>query len=141
MAAVPLRQNPATDTLSILTPSFPSPLLAPRWPHQGPPRIPEAHSLDDVIQYWEEGAPDKGLVVPLANWCVQYNPKEYRSEAQKYSMMGILYDEFTMHCGSDWDTFKGHYPDLHFSYTKLIAAVWVARIARGDAKSRKRRAR
>ena len=105
-------------------------------PNLGPPRISTAKSLDDVLHYWEEGAPEKGLVVFLANWCLNYNPNEYCSEAQKYSLMGILHDKFKIHCEGDWDVFHNRYPDLQYSYTKLIAAVREARIAQGDTKSR-----
>ena len=109
-----------------------------RRPKYGPPRIPTANSLDDVLRYWEDGAPDKGLVVPLANWCINFKPHEYRNEAQKYSLMGILRDEFVIHCNGDWDVFESRYPDLRHSYTKLIVAVREARIARGETKPRRR---
>ncbi|KIM83638.1 hypothetical protein PILCRDRAFT_7051 [Piloderma croceum F 1598] len=69
-----------------LSPSPPDQLSEPetpttrtiRRPKYGPPRIPTANSLDDVLRYWEDGAPEKGLVVPLANWCINFKPHEYR---------------------------------------------------------------
>jgi hypothetical protein len=103
-----------------LSPSPPDQLSEPetpttrtiRRPKYGPPRIPTANSLDDVLRYWEDGAPEKGLVVPLANWCINFKPHEYRNETQKYSLMGILRDEFMIHCNGDWDIFESRYSDL-----------------------------
>jgi hypothetical protein len=51
--------------------------------NSGPSCIPTAKSLDDVLHYWKEGTPEKGFVVPLANWCLNYKPNDIFSEAQK----------------------------------------------------------
>jgi hypothetical protein len=67
-------------------------------------------------------------------WATIYQPSEYRSEAQKLSMIHILRDEFVKLCKHDWETFETRYPGLRYEYTKLIKAVREARIARGDIK-------
>jgi hypothetical protein len=70
-------------------------------------------------------------------WATIYQPSEYRSEAQKLSMIHILRDEFVKLCKHDWETFETRYPGLRYEYTKLIKAVREARIARGDIKRRR----
>jgi hypothetical protein len=101
------------------------------------PRIPKTTSLDDAIRYWEDGDVGLGLSVPLKTWATTYQPFEYRSEAQKLSMIRILRDEFVVHCDHDWDIFEELYPGLRYQYTKLVKAVRRARVARGDAKLRR----
>jgi hypothetical protein len=89
-----------------------------------------------VIQYWETGDTEKGLQMPLKAWIFAFEPSEYRREAQKLSMISIVYEEFVHHCGRDWDVFEEKYPKLRYRYTLLIKAIRAARIARGDAKAR-----
>jgi hypothetical protein len=110
-----------------------------RRPHyrSRPPRIPRTTSLDDAILYWETGNVEKGLLMPLKSWALVYQPLEYRSEVQKLSMVSIVYEEFVHHCHRDWDVFNKKYPNLRHQYTKLVKAVRVARIARGEAKPRR----
>jgi hypothetical protein len=102
-----------------------------------PPRIPKTTSLDDAIRYWEDGDVEKGLNIPLQDWGIVYSPSQYRSEAQKRSMIGIVHAEFVQHCGRDWDVFEQQYSGLRYEYTKLIKAVRAARMARGEAKPRR----
>jgi hypothetical protein len=73
---------------------------SPRRPHyrSTPPRIPRTTSLDDAILYWETGNVEKGLLMPLKSWALVYQPSEYQSEAQKLSMISIVYEEFVHHC-------------------------------------------
>jgi hypothetical protein len=101
------------------------------------PRIPKTTSLDDALRYWEKGDEELGLTVPLKTWATVYQPSEYRSEAQKLSMIRILRDEFVDHCDRDWSVFEESYPGLRHQYTKLVNAVRQARVARGDAKPRR----
>jgi hypothetical protein len=103
-----------------------------------PSRIPEVNTIDDVFRYWETGAPEKGLLFPLRIWRDIYDRADYESEAQKWSNIRIVYDEFTKHCEGDWDVFERQYPGLHCKYTKLLLAIRKARVARGDAKPRHR---
>jgi hypothetical protein len=70
-------------------------------------------------------------------WVVTYEPAEYRSEAQKLSMIRIVRDEFVEHCARDYDVFEDQYPELRYQYTKLVKAVRTVRIARGDAAARR----
>jgi len=102
----------------------------------GVPRIPKTTSLDDALQYWEKGNASLGLTVPLKKWSTIYSPSEYRSEAQKLSMIHIVRDEFVDNCNADWNVFEEHYPGLRDQYTKLVKAVRRARIIRGDVRSR-----
>jgi hypothetical protein len=115
-----------------------SPLAAAGHSHAQPrvPRIPKTTSLDDALQYWEKGDVSLGLTTPLKMWSDIYQPSEYRSEAQKLSMIHIVRDEFVKHCNGNWEVFEQHYPGLRHEYTKLIKAVRNARIARGDLKPR-----
>jgi hypothetical protein len=101
------------------------------------PRIPKTTSIDDALRFWEEGDVSLGLSSPLKMWATIYQPSEYRSEAQKLSMIHILRDEFVKLCKHDWETFETRYPGLRYEYTKLIKAVREARIARGDIKRRR----
>lgn len=103
-----------------------------------PSRIPKTTSLDDVVTYWESGAPDKGLMVPLKLWSKVFKPLEYQSEAVKLSNIRYIWEEFTIHCNSDYDLFESRFPGLRNQYTKLRLAVLDARKARGEAKSRDR---
>jgi hypothetical protein len=80
---------------------------------------------------------EKGLEIPLREWSLVYSPSQYRSEAQKLSMIGIVWAEFVEHCSQDWDTFEQQYPGLCHKYTKLIKAVRAARMARGEVKPRR----
>jgi hypothetical protein len=100
------------------------------------PCIPKTTSLDDALWYWEKGDEALGLTVPLKAWVTIYQPSEYRTEAQKLSMIHILRDEFVDHCDQDWSVFEEHYPGLRYQYTKLVNAVRQVRIAHGDAKAR-----
>jgi hypothetical protein len=103
-----------------------------------PSRIPEVNTLDDVFRYWETGAPEKGLLFPLRIWPEIYDRTDYESEAQKWSNIRIVHDEFSKHCEGDWDVFDSQYPGLRGGYTKLLLAIRKARLARGDAKPRRR---
>jgi hypothetical protein len=125
--------SPLTPQLSLVS-SDPDPTLMP----SRPSRIPEANSLDDVLRYWETGAPDKGLMVPLKQWPEVYDRVDYLSEEQKLSNIRFVQDEFTIHCSGDWGLFAMRFPDLRYRYTKLLKAVREARKERGSAKSRKR---
>ncbi|KAJ3710101.1 hypothetical protein C8R42DRAFT_648979 [Lentinula raphanica] len=103
-----------------------------------PSRIPEVHSLDDVVRYWEEGDIRCGLVTPLKDWKKLFDPKEYKSEAVKLSNISFVYEEFASQHGGSYDSFENAFPDLRFQYTKLLLAIRKAHKARGKAKSRRR---
>jgi hypothetical protein len=105
-----------------------------------PSRIPETNSLDDVLQYWESGAPEKGLLLPLKLW-YRFNPAEYASEAVKLGNIRFVREEFTVRCKEDWELFEICYPGLRHQYTKLLKAVRRARQERGEAKCRRSRKR
>lgn len=106
-----------------------------------PPRIPATHTLDDVIRYWEVGDSSKGLNIPLCGWMSTFDSKQYRTEAQKFSMIEKVYNEYAIHCNHDDSIFDSQYPGLRTSYTKLVIAVRAARIERGDTKARQPRKR
>lgn len=96
--------------------------------------------MDDVIKYWEQGAEEKGLMVPLKQWRTLFKTEEYRSEAMKLSMISTVYDEFSVHCEGSWETFEAEYGGLRKHYTKLAKKIRANRIARGEAKGRPKRA-
>jgi hypothetical protein len=104
-----------------------------------PSRIPRTTSLDDVLEYWENGAPDKGLVVPLQQWADLFSPSEYETEAVKLSNIRFIWEEFTVECQGDFDNFESKFPGMRHQYTKLLRAVREARKRRGEAKSRNRK--
>jgi hypothetical protein len=54
--------------------------------------------LADVIQYWEEGAPEKGLTTPLKDWETIFQRPDYRTEATKLSNIKFVYWEWAIHC-------------------------------------------
>ncbi|KAK7691283.1 hypothetical protein QCA50_004676 [Cerrena zonata] len=148
----PSRSNPL-ESLS-LQPDSTSPLSSPNLAtmveknqlsltqasqSQGPGRIPTTRTLEDVIRYWDHGDSKRGLEVPLKLWAVKFAPDQYRSEAQKLSMIQKVYDEFSVHCGGSMQVFDEKYPGLRGKYTKLLHSIRAARKARGDTKSRNRR--
>jgi hypothetical protein len=114
------------------------PLILPLDPR--PSRIPETNTLDDVLRFWESGAPEKGLLLPLKLWHM-FDPAEYASEAVKLGNIRFVRDEFVVHCKEDWDLFESCFPDLRLRYTKLLKAVRHARQQRGEAKHRRSRKR
>jgi hypothetical protein len=130
-------QRPSDD-IFWRSPTPPARTPSPREDNQArpPPRIPKTTSVDDAIRYWEMGDESRGLDLPLKVWVFTYKPSEYRSQAQKLSMIGIVRAEFAEVCSGDWEVFERRYPGLRYQYTKLVKAVRVARIARGDTKSR-----
>ena len=118
-----------------------SSITSSRIKNQPPPRqvsrIPKTTSLNDALRFWEKGDEALGLLVPLKQWGTLYQPSEYRSEAQKLSMIRMVRDEFVKHCQADRRVFEQRYPGLDDQYTKLVKAIRAARIARGDAVGRK----
>ena len=103
-----------------------------------PSRIPRTTSLDDVLAYWENGAPDKGLVIPLKQWVDIFDPSDYQPEAVKLSNIRFIWEEFAIECQGDFNLFEAKFPGMRNQYTKLLKAVREARKARGEAKSRNR---
>lgn len=116
--------------------SEPDPLVSYPDPH--PSRIPETNTLDDVLRYWESGAPEKGLLLPLKSWYA-FDPSEYAPEAVKLGNIRFVREEFVVHCKEDWDQFESRFPGLRCHYTKLLKAVRRARQQRGEAKRRRSR--
>jgi hypothetical protein len=106
-----------------------------------PNRIPEVNTIHDAIRYWEKGAPEKGLVVPLKDWRDTYEPWQWRTQGQKFSMIEKVYLEYSVHCEGDMDVFSEQYPGLENRYTKLLSAVREARILRGETKARRKKDR
>ncbi|KAJ3759479.1 hypothetical protein EV360DRAFT_69470 [Lentinula raphanica] len=127
-------QRPSTTPNSVRRPGTPPQASS----QPSPSRIPEVHSLDDVVRYWEEGDIRRGLVTPLKDWKKLFDPKEYKSEAVKLSNIRFVYEEFAGQHGGSYDSFETAFPDLRFQYTKLLLAIRKARKARGEAKSRRR---
>ncbi|KAG6847913.1 hypothetical protein H0H93_004984 [Arthromyces matolae] len=126
--------------------SQPTPSRRNQTPEPSPltpqPRIPKTTSLDDVLSYWSEGAPAKGLTVPLKLWDVTYEDGDYGpTEAVKFSNIRFVRDEFVHHCKGDFDIFEERYPGLRRQYTKLVKAIRCSRQERGEAKSRHRKPR
>ena len=91
-----------------------------------------------MLAYWENGAPEKGLVVPLKHWADLLDPSDYQSEAVKLSNIRFIWEEFTVECKGDFDLFEMKFPGMRYQYTKLLKAVREARKGRGVAKSRNR---
>ena len=102
-----------------------------------PSRIPECRSLDDALRYWNDGAPEKGLITALKLWPDLYSSSEYASEAVKFGNIRFVTEEFTKHCDGSWPLFEELFPGLRHKYTRLLKAVRVARKRRGEAKSRR----
>ncbi|KAJ6533640.1 hypothetical protein B0H19DRAFT_1081055 [Mycena capillaripes] len=126
----PLTQPPSPPPQSPITP-------LPYTPR--PSRIPETNTLDDALGYWNNGAPQKGLDVPLKNWTTLFKPSEYSSEAVKLGNIRFVCEEFEVRCGGDDATFEKQYPGLRSKFTMLMRAVRVERKLRGETKSRRSR--
>ena len=103
----------------------------------GPSRIPECRSLDDALRYWNDGAPEKGLITALKLWPDLYSSSAYASEAVKFGNIRFVTEEFSKHCDGSWPVFEELFPGLRYKYTRLLKAVRVARKRRGEAKSRR----
>jgi hypothetical protein len=104
-----------------------------------PTCIPEVKTLADVIRYWEEGAPEKGLTTPLKNWERVFQKKDYRSEATKLSNIKFVYREWAIHCKGNNEIFDVEYGDLRNKYTALRKKILKARQECGEAETRIRR--
>lgn len=115
-----------------------SPAPPPR-PAPKPSRIPETKSLDDALRYWEHGAPEKGLNIPLKEWSTQFESSEYASEAVKLGNIRFVCEEFNLQCGGDHGRFEAKFPGLRRRFTMLMKAVRTERKVRGDTKSRRSR--
>ncbi|KAF7351924.1 hypothetical protein MVEN_01154200 [Mycena venus] len=124
---------PATPSPPSLRPDDPTPpsQYIPR-----PSRIPETKTLDDALAYWEHGAPQKGLDVPLKDWAALFKSSEYTSEAVKLGNIQFVCDEFRVHCNGDFTTFEERFPGLRRKFTALMKAVRAARKLRGETKCR-----
>lgn len=92
--------------------------------------------MDDALLYWNDGAPSKGLMVPLKDWSKLFKRSDYSTEQQKHSNIKYVAEEFMGHCKGDWDLFEISYPGLRYQYSKLLKEIRKARIARGTAKPR-----
>ena len=101
----------------------------------GPSRLPECYSLDDALCYWNDGAPEKGLIAALKLWPDIYTSSAYALEAVKFGNIHFVTEEFTKHCDGSWLVFEELYPGLQHKYTRLLKAVQVAQKQRGEAKS------
>ncbi|KAJ7227574.1 hypothetical protein C8J57DRAFT_1535024 [Mycena rebaudengoi] len=108
-------------------------------PLTGPSRIPETNSLADALYYWQHGAPEKGLVIPLNHWSALFNSSQYSTEAVKLGNIRFVCEEFLIQCEGNEQLFEERYPGLKNKFTKLMKAVRVARKARGEAKTRQSR--
>lgn len=104
-----------------------------------PTRIPETKSLDDALQYWERGSPEKGLTIPLKDWSQLFKSSEYSSEAVKLGNIRFVCEEFQTRFKGDYDTFEAKFPGLRGKFTLLMKAVRAQRKLRGETKSRARR--
>ena len=148
MIATPITpsRNHCSSTAHFSTPQLPSRVLtSPDWPssnahttqteqiaailpspHSGPSRIPECHSLDDALHYWNDGAPENGLITALKLWPDIYTSSAYALEAVKFGNICFVTEEFTKHCDGSWLVFEELYPGLQHKYTRLPKAVQVA---------------
>lgn len=108
-------------------------------PPPSPSRIPETKTLDDALEYWEHGSPDKGLNIALKNWSDIFKPSEYKSEAVKLGNIRFVCDEFNIHCGGNYGRFGMKFPGLRNKFTVLMKAVRAERKMRGETKSRSSR--
>ena len=95
-------------------------------------RIPDTHTLDECLRYWDNGDVHKGLLVPLKNWPSSFKPSTYRSEAVKWGKIKNVVHEYRDVCGSDRDMFESCYPGLSDRYAKLCKAINTERQTRGE---------
>src|SRR3984885_6150826 len=95
-------------------------------------RVPETHTLDDCIRYWDLGDAHKGLLVPLKTWPKVFKPSTYRSEAVKWGKIKMVVHEYRDVCESDHIKFNNCYPGLSDHYAKLCKAINTERQARGE---------
>ncbi|KAJ7751358.1 hypothetical protein B0H16DRAFT_1460271 [Mycena metata] len=86
-----------------------------------PARIPETNTLDDALQYWEHGCPQKGPNVPLKEWAQRFKSSDYAKEAVKLGNIRFVCEEFTTHCGADFIAFEAKYPGLRKKFTMLMS--------------------
>ncbi|KAF7342137.1 hypothetical protein MVEN_01801400 [Mycena venus] len=121
---------PASPTNDHITPS-------PYVPQ--PSRIPETKTLDEALAYWEHGAPQKGLDVPLKEWATLFKSSEYTSEAVKLGNIRFVCEEFRIHCNGDFAVFEEKFPGMRRKFTMLMKSVRAERKLRGEAKSRNSR--
>jgi hypothetical protein len=120
--------NATSDVSELLIPHETLPIDVPS-------RIPETNTIHDVIHYWEQGAPEKGLLVPLKDWRTTFEPWKYHTEGQKLSMIKKVYYGFTKQCRGDLNVFSQQFPGLQDQYTKLYLAVRKACLSRGETKT------
>ncbi|KAJ7456105.1 hypothetical protein FB451DRAFT_1564714 [Mycena latifolia] len=139
--SLPLPQQPQAEPSTPQTLATPVqlPPSPPSLPGLGPARIPETKTLDDALQYWERGSPQKGLNVPLKDWSTLFRSTEYASEAVKLGNIRFVCEEFLVQCGGDHERFETKFPGLRKRFTMLMKAVRAERKIRGDTKSRSRR--
>lgn len=102
-------------------------------------RIPDTHTLDDCIRYWDHGDIQKGLLLPLKDWPTMFKPSSYRSEAVKLGKIKIVVHEFREIYKSDHKRFERQYPGLLGKYSKLIQAINTVRRERGELTERRRK--
>ncbi|KAJ7778003.1 hypothetical protein DFH07DRAFT_766219 [Mycena maculata] len=126
--AHPQPRSPASVDLP-LSPSPPLQTLRPS-------HIPETKSLDDALEYWEHGSPEKGLNVPLKDWSALFKSSEYTSEAVKLSNIRFVCEEFQGRCTGDYNIFETRFPGLRKKFTMLMKAVRAEHKIRGETKSR-----
>jgi hypothetical protein len=75
------------------------------------------------------------------NWCARFEPWQYRSEAQKLSMIKKVYNEFAKQCRRDRNIFSEQFPGLQDHYTKLVVVVRKAQLEHGETKTRQQKGR
>ncbi|KAJ7255778.1 hypothetical protein C8J57DRAFT_1236199 [Mycena rebaudengoi] len=126
---VPTLSNPTTvacaipDTMNELSSTMTS---APGGSFTGPSHIPETNSLADALHYWQHGAPEKDLVVPLNQWSTFFKSSEYSTEAVKLGNIRFVCEEFLIQCEGNEQLFEERYPRLQNKFTKLMKAIRVA---------------
>ncbi|KAJ7149449.1 hypothetical protein C8R43DRAFT_1128452 [Mycena crocata] len=126
-------------TVSTSTADHQGSAVSPPLPPPAPSRIPETKTLDDALEYWEHGSPQKGLNVALKTWSTVFKPSEYTSEAVKLGNIRFVCEEFSVHCGGDYGSFETKFPGLRKKFTMLMKAVRTERKRRGETKSRSSR--
>ncbi|KAJ7050595.1 hypothetical protein C8F01DRAFT_1377498 [Mycena amicta] len=135
----PRSTTPENSPSSAEIAPLPTPTSTSSAPTVQPGRIPMTQTLDDALRYWNHGASEKGLDVPLKDWSVLFTSAQYASEAVKLGNIRFVCEEFYNHSAGDFDAFEVKFPGLRKKFTALRIAVQKARLERGETKSRKSR--
>lgn len=104
-------------------------------------KIPPVTTLDDLIRFYECGAPEKNLTVPLKDWAAKYDSRSYELPKRRLSEIATVFNEWAIKYERDDTLFDLAYPDLRDQHNALIHAVREARKDRGEVTPRSRKKR